>query len=454
MNLDTALRDYKELIKRHPEVRYIDAILFDICGQVRGKRISVEDAEKIYTSGIQIPESAFLLNVDGLSTDPCGRGVADGDPDGTLLPIPGTTAVVPWGAEKTAQVLTNLRSEDGTPSQVDPRNIATAMVDRFSTLGYNISVAFELEFYLLDQELDRRGCPQAPVSPRTGKRYDEFQVYSIEDLDDQMEFLDGVQKCCKQQCIPATVIVSEYSPSQYEVNLRHVGDPVQAADHCLLLRRVVQAVAKSQNLRATFMSKPFLDLSGNGMHLHVSLQTSCGENAMKGETSLGSSVLRHAVGGLLHSMADMMAIFAPNENSYRRFVAGEYIPVSKTWGANNRSVAVRIPGGDSANRRLEHRVSGADANPYLVLAAVLAGMHHGLTSNIDPGPPSPGLNESLTMNPDMPFDWESAIDRFESSEFATNYLTSTYVKLYSELKRGERKRFYEHITDREYNWYL
>ena len=454
MERESALNDFKDLVKKHPDLRYIDAIFFDNCGLARGKRFPRGDGEKIYTQGVQIPESCFLLNVDGDSSDPCGRGMADGDPDGTLFPIPGTTAIVPWRMEKSAQVLTRMFSDDGSPSLVDPRNIALRVVDRFNTLGFIANIAFELEFYLLDQKLDWRGRPQMPLSHRTGVRSNEFQVYSMEDLDEQMEFMNNVNEYCKEQRIPASVLTSEYSPSQYEINLHHVDDPLSAADHCMLLRRVIQAVAKTQGMRATFMSKPFIDLSGSGMHVHLSLKNKKGENVFVGDGSLGNSLLRHVIGGLLYSMEDMIAIFAPHENAYRRFVPESYVPITKSWGANNRSVAVRIPAGEEGSRRLEHRIAGADANPYLVLAAILAGVHYGLEHSVDPGPPAAGTNTGMEIDPSLPLDWSSAIERLRNSEFATDYLSSSYVELFCELKKGEREKFGQHITDREYNWYL
>ncbi len=454
MERELALNDFEELVKKHPDLQYIDAIFFDNCGHARGKRFTREEGEKVYTQGMQIPESCFLLNVDGDSSDPCGRGMEDGDPDGTLFPIPGTTAIVPWRMEKSGQVLTRMFSDDGTPCLVDPRNVASMVVNQFNTLGFIAEIAFELEFYLLDQKLDWRGRPQMPLSHRTGARGDEFQVYSMEDLDEQMEFMNNVNEYCKEQRIPASVLVSEYSPSQYEINLRHVDDPLSAADHCMLLRRVIQAVAKTQGMRATFMSKPFTDLSGSGMHVHLSLKNKMGENVFVGDSPLGNSLLRHVVGGLLHSMGDMIAIFAPHENAYRRFVPESYVPLTRSWGANNRSVAVRIPAGEEGSRRLEHRIAGADANPYLVLAAILAGVHYGLEHSVDPGPPAIGTNAVMEIDPSLPFDWSSAIDRLRNSEFAADYLSSNYVELFCELKSGEREKFGQYITDREYNWYL
>ncbi len=446
--------EFHSLMKMHPQVRYLDVITADSCARIRGKRIPIADAEKVYTSGVQIPESTYLLNVDGSSSDPCGRGFDDGDPDGTLFPIPQRTHIVPWYDIPTAQVLTRLYDDAGNLCGTDPRNVAGRVVDTFNSLGLTANIAFELEFYLADSKLAANGAPRIPNQGSSLAVEDEIQVYSLEDLDERFEFLESVRAACEVQQIPASVMTSEFAPSQYEINLRHVDDPLAAADHCVLLKRVIEESAKKHNMRATFMSKPFKDHAGSGMHVHMSLSDSSGNNVFAGQTSLGSDMLRYAIGGLVQTIPDMLAIFAANINAYRRFVPDIFVPVNPSWGVNNRSLAVRIPGGDDKARRLEHRVSGADANPYLVLAAILAGVHHGIENRIDPGAPSSLVNESGNVDRTWPLNWPDALDRFAESSFARQYLTDEYFKLYYELKRGEMAEFHQKISDREYQWYL
>ena len=447
-------KEYRELIRRHPEIRYLDVITADSCARIRGKRIPIAEARKVYTSGVQIPESTYLLNVDGSSSDPCGRGFDDGDPDGTLFPIPGRTHIVPWLPIPTAQVLTHLYDDAGNLCWTDPRNVALRVADKFRSLGLTAHIAFELEFYLLDAALAADGTPRLPGANGPSSAHDEIQVYSLEDLDRRYEFLDSVRDACAFQQIPASVMTSEFAPSQYEINLKHVDDPVAAADDCVLLRRVIQGLAKKHNMRATFMSKPFREQAGSGMHVHMSMSDDENNNVFSGETSLGSEMLRFAIGGLLRTIPDMLAIFAANINACRRFVPDIFVPVNPSWGANNRSLAVRIPAGDDEARRLEHRVAGADANPYLVLAAILAGVHHGIEDRVDPGPPSALVNESGKVDPAWPLNLRSALNRFQDSDFARRYLTDEYVTLYCEMKRGEMDEFYQKITEREYQWYL
>ena len=222
----------------------------------------------------------------------------------------------------------------------------------------------------------------------------------------------------------------------------------------MLLKRVIKGVAVDCGLRATFMPKPFADFSGNGMHIHMSLEDENGENLFRGQTELGSPLLRSAIGGILDTMPDMFAIYAPGRNSYRRFVADFYVPINRTWGYNNRSVTIRIPTGADASRRLEHRIAGADANPYLVLGALLASVHYGITHQVDPGKAADQVNVSNSIDESLPLEWSKAIDCLRASTFAQEYFTQEYIDLYCELKRAEVVQFNQHITDQEYRLYL
>ena len=449
----TGPAELERYLAAHPKTRYIDAIFIDLCGIVRGKRYPRADLDKLYRSGLQIPYSVYLLDVTGDSSDPCGRGFSDGDPDGTAMPVPGTLVPVPWATESCGQVLMTLNDNAGRPSIWDPRNVAARAAAKFAETGLRPVMAFELEFYLLDRARDAQGRPQAPVLPSTGERDASTQVYSIELLDDFAAFFGEVEDAAAVQQVPASVATAEFAPGQYEINLRHVDDPLAAADHCALLRNIVRRVAGRHGLEATFMSKPFADRTGNGTHVHVSLLDAAGNNVFDDGSDLGSETLRHAIGGLAATMPEAMAIFAPNVNAFRRFGLNLFTPVTKSWGANNRSFAFRIPAGGGNARRIEHRIAGADANPYLVLAAVLAGLHHGITNKIDPGPPWDG-NASESADPDIPRRLGTALARLEAGEILPDYLDPTYTATYCATKRNELEKFNAAITPREYEWYL
>jgi glutamine synthetase len=425
----------------------------DLCGIIRGKRYPRGDLEKLFRSGLQFPYSVNFLDVTGHCADPTGRGISDGDPDGLCLPIPRTLMPTPWVGESAAQVLVTMLEADGTPTLVEPRNVAAAVYERFAELGLKAVVAFELEFFLLDEVADANGRPQPPLSPLTGLRDESTQVYGIDEVNDFAELFSEMELAAGAQNLPASVTTAEFAPGQYEINLRHVDSPLSAADHCALLRHMVKGVARRRGLRATFMPKPFAERSGNGMHVHMSLLDAKGRNVFDDGSARGSEVLKHAIGGLLATLPDAMAIFAPGVNGYRRFQPRLYVPVNRSWGTDNRSVAVRIPAGENASRRFEHRVAGADANPYLVLAALLAGIHHGLAEKIDPGPIWSG-SACEEVDESIPFDLLSALARLRASQVLKSYLGEAYVELYCATKQAEHASFLDEVSAREYKWYL
>jgi glutamine synthetase len=185
----------------------------------------------------------------------------------------------------------------------------------------------------------------------------------------------------------------------------------------------------------------------------VSLLDAHGRNVFASEDPLGSATLRHAAAGLLATMADGMAIFAPNANSYRRLRPEAYVPMTPSWGLNNRGVAVRVPVSDAANRRLEHRVAGADVNPYLLAAWVLAGMHFGIEQQLEAPPPLIG-NAYKSSGEPLPTHWATAFERFTRSTFARDYLGERFVTLYAATRRGELEDFSSYVSPLEIEWYL
>ena len=289
--------------------------------------------------------------------------------------------------------------------------------------------------------------------PDTGRKVSGTQVYSLADLDGFTEFLCEVESVCRTQGVPIGATTAEYAPGQYEINLEHVDDPLLAADHSILLQRAVKGLARRHNATATFMAKPYPEDAGNGLHAHVSVLNDAGQNIFDDGTDQGSAQLRQSIAGLLALLGESMAIFAPNVNSFRRFAPNLYVPTGPTWGYNNRSVAVRIPAGPNAARRIEHRMAGADANPYLTLAAVLAGIHHGISQKLEPPPPRTD-NAGACLDPTVPFTWQKSLDQLLPGTGLSQYLGEEYLALYRECKQFEHDAFAREFTPLEYRWYL
>lgn len=451
--VERARGEFEALVARQPELEFVDAVIVDICGTMRGKRLPIAEAGRLFETGMQLPRSVYLMDAKGEMVNPFGRGFGDGDPDGTAWPLPGTISRV-WGeGPRRAQLLATMRNDDGSPTVGEPRAALERALDRFAELRLTPVVALELEFYLIDRQRDANGAPQPPLNPRTGARERDNAVYSIDDLNRYRAFMAALDEAATVQNVPVSAASSEYAPGQFELNLHHQPDARLAADHAVLLKQVVREAARVSGFEATFMAKPYPDRIGSGLHIHASIVDDAGNNIFDDGSAEGSERLRHAIGGLQALMVESMAFFAPSLNSYRRFQPDMFAPVNRRWGLNNRSAGLRIPVGPGDARRVEHRVSGADANPYFALAAVLAGLHHGLVHQLDPGPAAIG---NVSREPDLalPFSIDDALARLAKAAILESYLGQETVALYGETKRLEVARFRKIISPAEYDWYL
>jgi glutamine synthetase len=360
---------------------------------------------------------------------------------------------VRWARAPTAQVLLTMPEQKNQPCLVDPRQVLARLLARFAKRGLKPMVAVEMEFYLMDRKRGPLGEPLPPISPATGEPDSTRQLYSIGGLDIYADFVRDVAAAARLQNVPASTAIAENSPGQFEINLHHDDDAVRACDHAMLLRRTIKSVAPRHGFSASFMAKPYLDLAGSGMHVHCSLIDAKGRNAFDDGGEKGSALLRHAIGGLAATTAEAFALLAPNLNSYRRYRPGSLVPMGATWGYNNRSVAFRVPAGAPNARRIEHRIAGADANPYLAMAAILAGMLHGIERKLDPGAPAT-TDVSAQIDPKIPFQWHEAIARLRKAKILPDYIGADYLALYADAKAAELAKFNTAISPREHEWYL
>lgn len=434
-----------------PDLQSIDLILPDMNGLLRGKRIARSALEKVYADGVCLPMSLIATDITGNTVEETGLGYDIGDEDRVCRPVPGSLRPVPWQPHA-AQALLSMEDAAGTAFAANPREILRRIVGRFGERGLTPVVAIELEFYLLDAALDADGRPQTSLNPATRQRNRTTQVYYLQDLDDYQSFADAVGAACRAQQIPADTAVAEYAPGQFEINLKHRADAVAACDDAIYLKRAIKAVAAQQGLLASFMPKPFVDQAGSGLHVHVSLLDEQGRNVFACTPDAPAASLRHAVAGLQARADDCMLLFAPNANSYRRFVLNAFVPLNDCWGFNNRTVALRIPYSDPANVRIEHRIAGADANVYLATAGVLAGVLDGLDHPREPGPPVVGNAYEKTATRELY--WRDALAAFQSSEFVAAAFGNQFRHIYGQQKLKELRSFYREVTTLEVDWYL
>ena len=430
----------------------IDLILPDMNGLLRGKRVTRDALDKVYQNGVCLPMSLIGTDVTGNTVEETGLGYDIGDEDRICRPIPGTLRPIPWQGKPMAQCLIQMEDGQGGLFEANPREVLKRVVDRYKARGLTPVVAVELEFYLLDAELTIEGRPQTSINPATGRRNTTTQVYSMEDLNDYQGFTDAINDACRKQRIPADTAVAEYAPGQFEINLKHRSDAVQACDDAVMLKRAIKAVASKQGLLASFMAKPFADQAGSGTHIHVSVLDKNGQNIFACTPDAPAETLKHAVAGLQRTSTDCMLMFAPHANSYRRFVLNAFVPLNDCWGFNNRKVAMRIPHSDPANIRIEHRIAGADANPYLVTAAVLAGMLDGLENGGDPGPAIVGNAYEQTEMREL--FWRDTLRDFMNSDFVASTFGEKFRHVFGQQKLKELRSFQREVTTLEIDWYL
>ncbi|RYZ72042.1 MAG: glutamine synthetase [Lysobacteraceae bacterium] len=443
-------------LRKLPGCELVDLLLPDMNGLLRGKRITRDALEKVYAEGVCLPMSLIATDITGNTVEETGLGYDIGDEDRICRPVPGSLRPVPWSPRPMAQLLLSMEDAHGASQgrmfEANPREVLRRVLDRYAARGLKPVVAVELEFYLFDAHLDADGRPRTPLNPVTGRRSSSTQVYYMEDLNDYRGFTDAVSAACQAQAIPADTAVAEYAPGQFEINLKHRDDALLACDEAIMLKRAIKAVAQQQDMQASFMAKPFAEQAGNGLHIHVSVLDGNGDNIFASPADPPAAALRHAIGGLQRSASDSLLLFAPHANSYRRFVLNAFVPLNDAWGYNNRTVAMRIPHSNQANTRVEHRIAGADANPYLVTAAVLAGMLHGLENGFDPGPPVVG-NAYEQTEIRTPF-WRQAIDDFMASDFIGEQFGESFQHIYGQQKRKEMLTFETQVSTLEYDWYL
>jgi glutamine synthetase len=448
-------KEVKAFLDKYPEIQFFEIVFTNMAGVPRGKRLRRHEIEAVYANGRFLPGSILVNDITGQDVEATGLVWEDGDADRVARPIPGRITPAPWLGADVAQVPVTMYELDGKPHDLDPRHVLQRVIDRFAADGLVPVVACELEYYLVDARRTANGKIQLPPSPLTGDRATQHQVYGLREVEEASGFLRDLWECADAMGIPLEGAISEYAPGQLELTLKHHADALRAADDAVLYKRAAKGVALKHACEATFMAKPFADLAGSGMHLHVSVNDKAGKNIFASEKPEGEPVLAHAVGGMKALLGDSMAIYAPNANSYRRFKANSYAPVAPTWGVNNRTVSFRVPAGAPNTRHIEHRVAGADAHPALALAALLAAVHHGITNKVDPGPAIVGDGYAQAEGGEkIPTNWFAATDRFAESALLKDYLGERFVRMYSIVKRVEQDRFQSMIPDLDYDWYL
>jgi len=428
----------------------VEALITDCNGIARGKWLPVQKLDAIEKQGLKLPKSALGLDVWGRDIPALAH--ANGDIDGYCHLVEGSLRplLTERGVDQ-AQVLLSMFDKDGSPYMGDPRQVLQALVTQFTEKELKPCIAVELEFSLLPK-------PETDEAIGTALRDQNAvggNLYALSELDYHGPLLEALRQAFDTQDHPYEGIIKESAPSQFEINVAHSDDVMLLADQVIRMQRTIRAVSARHGFVASFMPKPIDDEAGNGLHVHCSLLDENGANVFDDGGEEGSDLLRYAVAGCLELLPASMLLFAPSFNAYRRFQPGNHAPTESAWGYDNRTTAIRIPESPTAARRVEHRVAGADANPYLVLAAVLAGIWHGIENTLSPPKPIEGNAWDQEIDaPALPTTMDEAIAVFDKSDVLSSYLTGEFKTLFLATKVQEWNEFAKRVTEFELETYL
>ena len=424
----------------------VEAVIPDMAGVARGK---IMPAEKFAEEeGMRLPESIFLQTVTG-DYPADERAINPAEIDIVLKGDPNAVHVVPWAAEATAQVIHDSFYSDGVPVPMAPRYVRQKIMALYEQRGWKPMVAPELEFYLVEPNVDS-DYPLKPPMGRSGRPEIGRQSYSIAAVNEFDPMFDDMYAFCEAQGIEIDTLIHEDGAAQMEINLIH-GNALSLADQVFLFKRTAREAAMRHKMYATFMAKPMAREPGSAMHIHQSIvDAATGRNIFSNEDGSASELFFAHIAGLQKYLPAVMSIFAPNVNSYRRLQRHLAAPINTQWGYDNRTAGLRVPVSGPENRRIENRVGGADANSYLAIAASLACGYLGMLEGLKPTDPLSGSAYDLPYS--LPRNLEESLRLLRESRPMIDLLGERFVLAYTAVKETEYETFLRVISswEREY----
>lgn len=420
----------------------LDLILSDMNGIPRGKTIA--SGSFIESDVPHLAEAIFFQTING-GYSAAMEDFAPNDGDLLMHPDWSTYRRTPWQPGSVGQVICETKDQRGNPIAYDPRNVLKKVLKEYDDLGLTAIVAPEVELYLLDPV----ASGDLALRVATGEHGQaEFgsEAFSLDALDKFSPVIEDIKAMCLDTGLELSAIVHEMGPAQIELNVTH-GEAMSRADQLFLLKRLIKGCARKHELLASFMAKPLAGLPGNGLHLHCSLLDKNGDNIFTLKRRKAPPALRHFIGGLQKYLPEAFALIAPNVNSYKRFVRDLSAPINLEWGYDNRTTGLRVPFSNPEAGRVENRVAGADANPYLMFASILACGLLGLRQKLEPSKPI--AMDAYDLEPTLPRDLSESLHRLEQSKDLNDLLGSDFVKVFVSVKRTELRHFMKTMTQWE-----
>ena len=417
-----------EWLREH-RITEVECVIPDFTGIARGKIVPKEKFSE--EEGMRLPEVVLVQTVTGEYAEGIS---ADTDPDMVLVPDPNTIRLVPWAKDPVAQVIHDCFHFDGSPVEQSPRHILRRVLKLYEDKGWEPVVAPEMEFYIVDVNRD----PDLPLQPpigRTGRPETGRKAYSIDAVNEYDDLFEEIYDFCDAQNLAIDTLIHEVGACQMEINFLH-GNPLDLADQVFLFKRTVREAAIRHNMYATFMAKPMESEPGSAMHIHMSVvDKSTGKNVFSNADGSPSEAFFHSIGGMQKYFPQVIALFAPFVNSYRRLVRHTAAPINVQWGYDNRTCGIRVPHSGPAGRRIENRLPGVDCNPYIALAATLACAWLGIVERQQPSEPLSGDAYGLPFA--FPRGLDEAITQLQHCKPVTEVLGENFVKAFCAVKEAE-----------------
>lgn len=432
---------------RERGITEVECLVADMTGNARGKIIPA--TRFMGGDGMRLPEGVFIQTVMGDWPDNDEELIDPSERDMVLVPDASTLRLVPWVTDPTAQIIHDCFTADGQPMELAPRNVLKRVLALYAERGWQPVVAPELEFYLVQRNTDP-DFPLRPPEGRSGRPETVRQPYSIDAVNEFDPIFEDMYDYCETMRLDVDTLIHEAGAAQMEVNFRH-GEAISLADQVFLFKRTMREAAMRHGVYATFMAKPMENEPGSAMHVHQSvIDISTGRNIFARDDGQPSPLLLNYIAGLQKYVPAAMAFFAPNVNSYRRIARGHSSPINVQWGFDNRTAGLRVPAAQPDNMRVENRYAGADANPYLALAASLACGLLGIEEGLQPTPPATGSCHNMQMT--LPRSLTESLRLLRASPKLHEILGPRFVHAYCSVKEKEYETFFRVISswEREY----
>ena len=424
--MSSFMSEIEEFLKKH-RIEEVECLVPDMAGIARGKILPAHKfLSGMKSKGLRLPESVFVQTVTG--SYPAEEKVQVTNPatsDIFLKPDASTIRLVPWYSDPTAQIICDAFYRDDSPVPFSARQVLKRIVTLFAEMNITPIVAAEMEFYLVEPT-DDHDYPLRPPIGRSGRRETSRQAYGVDAVNEFDPMFEEIYDFCEVQGI----------------------DILLQADQAFLFKRTVREAGLRHKVFATFMAKPMQGQPGSSMHLHQSLVNSkTRQNLFATKKGENTALFLSYIGGLQHYLPAALPLFAPNVNSYRRLIPDSDAPINSHWGIDNRTVGLRVPYSDADARRVENRMSGADANPYLAIAGSLACGYLGITENRKPRQPIEG--DAYRLAHTLPRTLYDSLNRLTTSKPLKQVLGEQFVSAMQAVKEAELDAYQQVISSWE-----